>query len=719
MTSDAALLSWTFEPGAIFGLFVAALLYVRGWLRLRHQAPARFGPRQLVFYLSGLFCIFIAICSPLDAFARFLLSVHMVQHLLLTMVAPPLLLLGNPFLPTLSGLPRSVRVEALGPFLVWPPLKRLGAFLVHPAFAWSAFIVSNVGWHLPALYDLALRDQTWHQIEHACFLGTAILFWWPVVHPWPSRPHWPQWAAIPYLLLADLQNTALAGFISFYGKILYPTYAAAPRISGLSALDDQAAAGAIMWVPGSIAFILPAGLIAIRTLGPERRGPTRPPTKPPPPRSAVSNRSWSLTAVLLKIRRPLQLALLLLAALIVYDGLTGPSVAPLNAAGVLPWTHWRGLSVIALLLIGNLFCYACPFTLFRDFVQRIQSTFRIPESKISWPWPSKWLPAALIVLYLWAYEAFNLWNNPAWTAILVISYFIAIATVDGIFRNGTFCKYVCPIGQFHFVQSLASPAEVKVQSPDVCRTCRTHDCIRGNATQRGCELELFQPRKSGNMDCTFCLDCVSACPHDNVSIQSVRPGTDLSIDPPRSSVGKYSARSDLAALVVVLTFGAFANAAAMTAPVQQFAAATGFSHLAFTTIFLAATLLAIPAVSILIIRGASPFAHAIALAPLGFGMWLAHFSFHLVTGLLSFIPVFQRLLGGSVSSPPVISWTGLLGLELILLDLGYLLSLYVLHRFDLRPRSFLPWAALATILFVIGVWIIFQPMQMRGLPMAG
>ncbi len=737
MTADAALLSWTFPPSVVFVLVLSAVLYVRGWLRLRHQVPARFTAARLISFLAGILTVFVAICSPLDAFANFLLSIHMVQHLLLTMVAPPLLLLGNPFLPTLLGLPRVLRVDALGPFLVWPPLKRLGGALIHPVFAWTAFIVSNVGWHLPPLYDLALRDQTWHEIEHATFLITALLFWWPVVQPWPSRSVWPRWTMIPYLLLADLQNTALAGFISFYGKVLYPTYASAPRISSLNALDDQAAAGAIMWVPGSIAFILPAAIIAIQYLNPRKRADSSPraPARPPP----ITKRRSPLTSALVHVRRPFQFILLAIAALIVVDGLTGPPVAALNAAGVLPWTHWRGLSVIALLLVGNLFCYACPFTLVRDIVQRLQSALRIRQSNRPWPLPAKWLPAALIVVYLWSYEAFSLWNDPWWTAIIVLGYFGAATTIDGIFRNGSFCKYVCPIGQFHFVQSLASPAEVRVADPSVCQSCRTFDCIKGNSDHRGCELDLFQPRKSGNMDCTFCLDCVSACPHENVALQPAVPGVDIRRDVARSSVGRYENRPDLAALILVLTFGAFANAAAMTAPIQAFAAASGLGHIAFTTLFLAATLLAAPALLSLTAAMISTTSsdlplsgtefrqavrnrvcrYAVALAPVGFGMWLAHFSFHFVTGFLSFVPVFQRLLGFASPVSPVISWDGLLGLEILFLDAGFLLTLFIVYRLDHRWRVFLPWAVIASLLFIAGIWIIFQPMQMRGMLLPG
>ena len=100
---------------------------------------------------------------------------------------------------------------------------------MHPAVCWVLFILSNILWHLPAFYELALRSPAWHKVEHFCFLATALLFWWHVVQPWPSRPYWPRWAMIPYLLLADLQNTALAAFLSFYDRVLYPTYPNAPR----------------------------------------------------------------------------------------------------------------------------------------------------------------------------------------------------------------------------------------------------------------------------------------------------------------------------------------------------------------------------------------------------------------------------------------------------------------------------------------------------------
>src|SRR5262249_13519141 len=154
---------------------------------------------------------------------------------------------------------------------------------------------------------------------------------------------------------------------------------------------------------------------------------------------------------------------------------------------------------------------------------------------------------------------FALWDSPWWTAWITIGYFVAAFAIDGFFRGAAFCKYVCPIGQFNFVQSLASPLEVRVREPEVCATCRTKDCIRGRNGIPGCELALFQPRKSSNMDCTLCLDCIHACPHDNIGIMAGLPAKVLWRDPLRSGLGRFGKRPDLGALVLVLVFGAFAN----------------------------------------------------------------------------------------------------------------------------------------------------------------
>jgi cytochrome c oxidase assembly factor CtaG len=272
----AILQAWTFEPWIIIPLLLAASIYLCGWWQLHRRLPQRFRGWHLIAFQAGLLTLFLTLASPLHALAELLLQCHMVQHLLLLMVIPPLLWLGAPTLPLLHGLPRPVLQYALRPFLVSTALQRLGHFFTHPVVCLVAFVATNVAWHVPGLYELALRSTFWHEVQHVCFLSAALLFWWPVVQPWPSRLRWPRWTMILYLLLADMQNTALSAFLIFSERILYPTYTAVPRLWGISVLDDQAAAGAIMWVPGSVIFLVPVGVLVIRWLDSPRHYSVRP-----------------------------------------------------------------------------------------------------------------------------------------------------------------------------------------------------------------------------------------------------------------------------------------------------------------------------------------------------------------------------------------------------------------------------------------------------------
>jgi cytochrome c oxidase assembly factor CtaG len=725
---------------------------------------------HLAAFSGGLAAIYLALASPIEPFAALLLQVHMVQHLLLMMVAPPLLWLGAPLFPLLRGLPRPVRVFWAAPFLSSPSLRRLFGRLTHPLTALLLLIAATWFWHVPPVYDLALRSGGWHYLQHVCFLGTALLFWYTVVRPYPARPRWSSWLLFPVLLLADLSNTVLSALLTFSDRVLYPYYAEVPRLGGLSAVEDQSAAGALMWVPGSAAFLLPLVGIGIRLLSGESPGrrtqhsalSTPPPGTPKGGRIALPlvtpHRAARAGFDLLRVpllgrflkwrhaRLCLQLPLLLLAAVMIYDGLRGPQAGPMNLAGVLPWIHWRGLVIIGLLVAGNVFCTACPFLLPRTLARRW-----LPAGR-GWPrrLRSKWLAVLLLGLFLWAYEAFALWESPWWTAWLAAGYFVAAFVVDGFFRGAAFCKYLCPIGQFNFVQSLVSPLEVKVRDPEVCAGCHTKDCIRGRDGIPGCELNLYQPRKAGNMDCTFCLDCAHACPHDNIAVSANTPGRGLWGDPRRSGVGPFDRRPDLAALILVLVFGAFANAAGMVAPVLEWRAGIEGhlgqrSGLLVTTAFYLLALVVLPLVTV----GSSAALsrrwgrlpgtwlsvatrYSFALVPLGFGMWLAHYSFHFLTSSDTAVPTAQRfaaehgwaVLGGPVwrgsCCRPVAEW--LPRLEVLFLELGMLLSLYAGWRISLARcpgvgqalKALLPWALLIVLLFAAGVWIVFQPMQMRG-----
>ena len=596
------------------------------------------------------------------------------------------------------------------------------------------------------------------------------------MRPYPSRPLWSTWILIPYLILADVQNTVLSALLTFSNHVLYPYYDQVPRLAGITALADQATAGEIMWVPGSVAFLLPLFWIGLQTLygkqkwgmgngewgikTGERQAPACRYVPLPilPIHNQIpssSQRKPAFDFLHLPVIGPflgwrharlaLQILLALLAVVVIYDGLTGPQVAPMNLAGVLPWIHSRGLLMLGLLIMGNMFCMACPFTL----PWRLASRW-LPEGR-AWPrWlRNKWPAVALLMLFLWSYEALALWDRPAWTAAIAAGYFVASFAVDSLFRGAVFCKYLCPIGQFNFVQSLVSPWEVKVRQPETCDSCHTHDCIRGGESLPGCQLHLFQPRKTGNMDCTFCLDCVQACPQDNVGVLFTLPGQDLERDSFRSGVGRFSQRLDLAAMIAVVVFGAFANAAGMVAPVvehfDRWQAAWGLAsplpivscYYLFALVIGPATLIGTAAVAsrnwgeLAMGRRQIATRFCFSLVPLGFSMWLAHYSFHLFTSYDVVVPATQRFVAGlgwplagqpywiASCCRPAANW--LPRAEMVCLGVGLLMSLHTAYRLTiaeaahagLAVRAFVPWGLLIVTLFAAGIWVVCQPMQMR------
>ncbi|HKV47536.1 MAG TPA: cytochrome c oxidase assembly protein [Candidatus Acidoferrales bacterium] len=304
MTSSIsqALLSWTLPPIVTALNLLTALLYLRGWLAVHTLIPEKFSVGRAACFFAGIATFQIALSSPIDTFDAFFLTDHMVQHLLLMMVVPPLLLLGNPGVQVMRGLPRSVR-RVVGLFLKHAPVSWLADLLSRPALCWLLFTIAMLGWHLPRPYDLALRSSAWHKAEHTTFFLASILFWWPVVQPWPSRARWPRWSTIPYLLVADFANSALCAFLIFSGRIFYSFYLEFPRINGLSVENDQVIAGAVMWVVGSLAFLIPAVVIAATLLSPA-----------PPPTILRRGRRSPSTA-LRRVILPILICVLPLAAL--------------------------------------------------------------------------------------------------------------------------------------------------------------------------------------------------------------------------------------------------------------------------------------------------------------------------------------------------------------------------------------------------------------------
>ncbi len=263
---------WSLPPGVTLALFAAAVIYLRGWRKIRRSRLHLFPGWRAGCFLGGLFSVWLALASPLDTLNGRLLTAHMAQHLILMSVAPPLLLLGAPAAPLLRGLPRGLVRDGLGPLFRAPILRRLFHLLTGRLFAWLALNIAYLGWHVPQAYELALRSPLWHAWEHICFLGLGLLFWFPVVQPWPSVSRGSRWMLLPYLAGADLVNTTVAASLTFASSVIYPSYAAAERLYGTSALSDQAAAGALMWVLGSILYLVPLAIIAICLLSPQSSG---------------------------------------------------------------------------------------------------------------------------------------------------------------------------------------------------------------------------------------------------------------------------------------------------------------------------------------------------------------------------------------------------------------------------------------------------------------
>ena len=269
----ALLTSWSFPLGAALSLLATGVVYLRGYVRIRLTRPQLFPSWRMYCFLAGLGFLWIAFASPLDTLNDYLLFLHMAQHLVLMSVAPPLLLLGAPAVPLLRGLPRGLVREVLGPLFRSRALRHTMRLLTHPVFAWFAMNIVFLGWRAPPAYELALRSPPWHSAEHASFLVTSLLFWFPIIQPWPSISRGSRWGLLPYLMTADLVNTALSAFLTFSGRVIYPSYAAAAQVFGISALSDQAAAGALMWVVGSILYLVPLVFITMRLLSPSAAHP--------------------------------------------------------------------------------------------------------------------------------------------------------------------------------------------------------------------------------------------------------------------------------------------------------------------------------------------------------------------------------------------------------------------------------------------------------------
>lgn len=470
-------------------------------------------------------------------------------------------------------------------------------------------------------------------------------------------------------------------------------------------------------------------------------------------------------------RLTLQVLFGTVAALMLIDGFYGArfasgDAASENLATVLSWVHYRGVVVLALLLVGNLFCMGCPFTLPRTLAKRLSLRGRRFPRMLR----NKWLSIAGLFGIFWLYEWLDLWSSPFLTAWVIVAYFVASFVLEAWFKESAFCKYVCPLGAFNFVYATASPTQIQVHQPDICRTCVGKECVNGSYAPQpvilidaigvhgeplqththspqgtlGCGTELFAPRIQSNMDCTLCLDCVRACPHENVGLFVRPPLQEL------SAPNAMRATWDSMLLVILLAFMGITNAFGMVPPVyvliEQLADTLGFLRAWGVSPFVleGVVLLVLALVGNLLIplalvfgaawltralvRGAgSPrevvSVFAPAFVPLGFGIWIAHYGFHFLIGVWAIVPVMQSFLGLApnytlVGVPP--DSVGLAVFEIAALLGGFALSLRVAQRRALAQyrrqgmTALMVWALLFLLMMVASVQIMGMDMEMRA-----
>lgn len=275
--------AWNPDPWILLWMGTATLLYARGSARLRARAGRGIAPWRSLAYGAGILSLLVALVSPLDALGGALFSAHMVQHELLIVAAAPLLVLGTPLLAWLWALPQAWRRRA-GRVVRAPGVRRGWRVLTHPLSAWTLHAAAVLVWHVPALYQATLTHEGIHLLQHLGFFGTALLFWWAVLHPSRYR-RLGSGLAVIYLFTTALYGSALGALLTFSPSAWYPAYAASAPAWGLTVLEDQQLGGLIMWIPfGMVYTAVALALLArwLRTMdlregaGPGRGRRTRP-----------------------------------------------------------------------------------------------------------------------------------------------------------------------------------------------------------------------------------------------------------------------------------------------------------------------------------------------------------------------------------------------------------------------------------------------------------
>ena len=254
--------AWNFDAQFLIPIALVGFWYARG-LRRWPERSREHPTWRVVSYYAGLVVLLLAFESPLDRLGEHQFSMHMIQHNVVMMFVPPLILLGAPTTPMLRGIPRWLRQGVVRPVAGNVVAREVYRVVTFPIVAMALFVVAQWGWHLyPGLYDRALNEDWLHNLQHASFLLVAMIFWWNIIDPKPLHSRIPPLARILYFYGAMIPKHILAAFIVFADKPFYPTYERVHRFLPGSPIEDQQLAGLLMWVPfGELLNLITAGII--------------------------------------------------------------------------------------------------------------------------------------------------------------------------------------------------------------------------------------------------------------------------------------------------------------------------------------------------------------------------------------------------------------------------------------------------------------------------
>ena len=265
--------TWDFEPISVIALLLLTVLYFVGLRRTNGRSLKLIPWWRPVALVAGVSSLLIASLSPLHTVGGSLFFAHMIQHIILIMIGPPLILLGGPIVPVIRGLPAGLRREIVIPILQNHKCRTLLQICTKPVVAWFVYVGSLWIWHTPRLYDEAVQNTGIHGLEHVSFVFASIFFWWCVIDPIPMKPKLTGGLRLGYLFLATLQNTILGAFITLSTSPWYSSYMVSSEIfTALTPLQDQRIGGLIMWIPGAMMYFLALSIaFFVMIFGEERR----------------------------------------------------------------------------------------------------------------------------------------------------------------------------------------------------------------------------------------------------------------------------------------------------------------------------------------------------------------------------------------------------------------------------------------------------------------